>query len=90
LFLPSASISGATNETENTSSIGGGRQSTPRGRGRGRASGRGRSRTACSMVWPLNVWFQFGRYVIVTQYFMLFWICNDIYVRDYEYVGQVC
>jgi hypothetical protein len=45
LFLPSASVSGATNETENASSIGGGRQSTARGRGRGRARGRGRSGT---------------------------------------------
>jgi hypothetical protein len=42
------------------------------------------------MIWPLNVWFQFGRYVMVTQYFVLFWTCNLIYVGDFEYVGQVC
>jgi hypothetical protein len=45
LFLSSASANGATNETENANSIGGGRQLTARGRGRGRARGRGRSRT---------------------------------------------
>jgi hypothetical protein len=45
LFLPSASASGATNETENASYISGGRQSITRGRGRGRARGRGRGRS---------------------------------------------
>jgi hypothetical protein len=32
----------------------------------------------------------FGRYVMATQYFVLFWTCNDVYVRVFEYVGQVC
>jgi hypothetical protein len=37
LFLPSASASGAANETKNASFIGGGRQPTTRERGRGRS-----------------------------------------------------
>jgi hypothetical protein len=57
LFLSRASVSGAANETENASSIGGERQSTSGGKGRGRASGRGKSRTirggVCSMVWEI-------------------------------------
>jgi hypothetical protein len=44
LFLPSASVSGAANETKNESSMGGGRQSTARGMGRGRARWSGTTR----------------------------------------------